>query len=479
MKKIILSMLFVIFIGVFIGSFIEIQKPTKVETNNSIVFSVNKISNDLKNISNLSKEEESIIIATSRGLVKSNVNGNIEGDLVKDFSVEDNGIEYTFILKDDLYWSDGSPLDVNDVKQYFKELLKDGDEDVGALLSIYGAKEFREGKTNFDKGVAISTEGNTINIRLNEKNDNFLLELTKTQYRIRSSLTLWKNLKESYSNINYSGDYYINKFSEDRIELVNKDESENTISFIKDENNEKAMASYEVGERDIVMNPPNNTLEKLYREGKGKFFKTNKGIYLYINSSKEKLNLDIRRKLSLDICKITEEYSENNSNAVELSEGSYFRKDKENLEKLQSRKVSISKISECNLPSKIRLIAENTETIKVYTKYLVELFQEKNIEIDYTFDTKTNIEDKNILNKYDIALLEYEENSNDRGKLYNEIRMLCDEKFDDLVLEDNIYDLYKFIPLMFINENVALSDRVDNLEFDSNGAIDLSNIIKK
>ena len=196
MKKIILSMLFVIFIGVFIGSFIEIQKPTKVENNNSIVFSVNKISNDLKNISNLSKEEESIIIATSRGLVKSNVNGNIEGDLVKDFSVKDNGIEYTFILKDDLYWSDGSPLDVNDVKQYFKELLKDSDEDVGALLSIYGAKEFREGKTNFDKGVAISTEGNTINIRLNEKNDNFLLELTKTQYRIRSSLTLWKNLKE-------------------------------------------------------------------------------------------------------------------------------------------------------------------------------------------------------------------------------------------------------------------------------------------
>ena len=54
MKKIILSVLFVIFIGIFIGSFIEIQKPTKVETNNSIVFSVNKISNDLKNISNLS-----------------------------------------------------------------------------------------------------------------------------------------------------------------------------------------------------------------------------------------------------------------------------------------------------------------------------------------------------------------------------------------------------------------------------------------
>ena len=283
MKKIILSVLFVIFIGIFIGSFIEIQKPTKVETNNSIVFSVNKISNDLKNISNLSKEEESIITATSRGLVKSNANGNIEGDLVKDFSVKDNGIEYTFILKDDLYWSDGSPLDVNDVKQYFKELLKDNDEDVGVLLSIYGAKEFREGKTNFDKGVAISTEGNMINIRLNEKNDNFLLELTKTQYRIRSSLTLWEDLKESYSNINYSGDYYINKFSEDKIELVNKDESENIILFIKDENNEKAMASYEVGERDIVMNPPNNTLEKLYREGKGKFFKTNKGIYLYWN----------------------------------------------------------------------------------------------------------------------------------------------------------------------------------------------------
>ena len=115
------------------------------------------------------------------------------------------------------------------------------------------------------------------------------------------------------------------------------------------------------------------------------------------------------------------------------------------------------------------------ETYKSYL-LLKKKLQEKNIEIDYTFDIKTNIEDKNTLNKYDIALLEYEENSNDRGKLYNKIRMLCDEKFDDLVLEDNIYDLYKFIPLMFINENVALSDRVDNLEFDGNGVIDLSRL---
>ena len=98
------------------------------------------------------------------------------------------------------------------------------------------------------------------------------------------------------------------------------------------------------------------------------------------------------------------------------------------------------------------------------------------MNMDYISSTITIMKSWFTLNKYDIALLEYEENSNDRGKLYNKIRMLCDEKFDDLVLEDNIYDLYKFIPLMFINENVALSDRVDNLEFDGNGVIDLSRL---
>lgn len=477
MKKNFLISLFVIILFTLIFSFIEVQEPNKVNEVNPIVLSINNIPNSLSKVSNLTKEEENIICATSRGLVKINEKGVIEGDLAKDVEVKSDGLEFNFILREDIYWSDGKPIDSNDVKGFFKELLQSEDEsDIDALLNVYGASEFKKGKIDFDKGVAISTVNNVINIRLNQKDINFLLKLTKPQYRLRKSLALWGDLKQYYKNIVYSGDYYINDFSEDKLELVNNKKIEKNILIIKDLNTEKAMASYEVGDRDIVINPPKSTLKKLYDEELGRYYPTKKGIYLYINSIKEKMSLDVRRSLSLYIVKSIKDFEENNINAIEAAEGSYFRKDKEDLEKLQSRKVSLSKSTECTLPNKILAVVENTEDLKEYIKYLAEYFKEKDIELEYKFETKSNIENKDLRNKYDMVFIEYDADDKNREVLYDKIRKLCNESFDNLVIENNVFNLYKVVPLMFMNNNMALSEKANKVLFDSNGNLDFSRL---
>lgn len=49
------------------------------------------------------------------GLMTYDKDGKIINDLVKSYQISDNGKDYTFQLKDDLYWQDGIPLTADDV----------------------------------------------------------------------------------------------------------------------------------------------------------------------------------------------------------------------------------------------------------------------------------------------------------------------------------------------------------------------------
>ncbi|HHY13780.1 MAG TPA: hypothetical protein GX526_03970 [Thermoanaerobacterales bacterium] len=66
------------------------------------------------------KEISNIIF---KGLVKYDKNLNIVPDLAKNWTVSDDGLEWTFSLQDDLKWSDGSPVKSEDVVFTFKQIL--------------------------------------------------------------------------------------------------------------------------------------------------------------------------------------------------------------------------------------------------------------------------------------------------------------------------------------------------------------------
>ena len=185
MKKIIAPLIIGIFIVIFVLGFVEVDNTDTSVSSDTIVYSVTSIANNLEKVTGLSKREEDIICATSKGLIKKNSKGEIVSELAKEINVKDDGIEYEFILNDNIYWSNGDKITPDDIKGFFKELIKSEDEEnIKALLDVYGAKAFRDGEGSFDKGVAITTGDNSIKIRLNKKNDEFLDDLTKPQYRI-------------------------------------------------------------------------------------------------------------------------------------------------------------------------------------------------------------------------------------------------------------------------------------------------------
>lgn len=59
--------------------------------------------------------DRSLIGLIYSGLISYDKDGNLANDLVKDYQVSENGKIYTFQLRDNLFWQDGTPLTADDV----------------------------------------------------------------------------------------------------------------------------------------------------------------------------------------------------------------------------------------------------------------------------------------------------------------------------------------------------------------------------
>lgn len=496
MKKFIIPLVFAIITIIFFSGFIEVDNSDVNEDSNAIVYSVSNITSNLEKVTGLTKREEDIICATSKGLIEKDSDGKIIPSLAKEINVKDDGIEYEFILNDNIYWSNGEKISPEDIRTFFKELIKSEDEkNISALLDVYGAKEFREGKGSFDRGVAITTGDNYIKFRLNRKNDNFLGDLTMPQYRIRKLLPVWGDIKNSYSELIYSGDYKISKISDEEIELSknSKGKGPDNILLVKDDNEELAMASFEIGGRDIVINPPNSQLDKLESDGKLLTFKSSDAYYLAINDNEKGLPLSTRRELYKNIYIATDEFMDDNSQRVESAEGSYFREDKDDLTKLQTRKVSINQEGQLKESKLITLLAEDNDESRDLCKFLVSWFKDNlSINLRYSLVKAEDMNDLSLVKKYDLALLNINANSSDKSEFYKELsqyfndseKKLWEEEISNKTkdfsrIEAKLFDDCTIMPVMFENKNVAISSEVSGIAIDGNGNIDFSGMIKK
>lgn len=488
MRKIIISAVITMIILITGLSFIEIEENLQLEEENSIIYALDKIPNSVKDVSLLSTREKDIITATSKGLVEKNSNGDIEPCLASEVNIKEDGIEYQFKIKNDIYWSDGNLITPDDIVDFFREILKEeSDENIKELLNIYGAREYREGEVSFDSGVAINATEDTVIIRLNSKDDKFLEELTKPQYRVRKFLIMWEDLEANYKDIPYAGDYFISKINEEGMELkVNKynvkDAKVEAIKLVEDKNVELAMAAYDIGERDIVVNPPKSELNRLAGEEKLITLPSDKAKYIYIN---EDLPLKTRRTIYNNYNKALEEYSISNSYFVESAEGSYFREDKDDLTKLQARKVSSNK-DNGKLPEIITLLAEDTIDNRSICKHIQNWYKENTgTTIRYSLVTKEEYENKELRKRYDVVIVDSVANRKHEEKYYSDLEewfnerqknMINEEKYSEL--ENDLFSNYTFLPLVFENINVAISDRVKEIDFDWYGNLKFSDINK-
>ncbi|NSW90743.1 MAG: ABC transporter substrate-binding protein [Firmicutes bacterium] len=106
-----------------------------------------------------------------RRLLMCDENLNVVGtDLAKEWNVSPDGLTYTFVLRDDIKWHDGTKMTAEDVEWSLKMALKSASINatfINAFSKIEGAPEYKEGKTENLAGVTV--EGNKITIKLTDK----------------------------------------------------------------------------------------------------------------------------------------------------------------------------------------------------------------------------------------------------------------------------------------------------------------------
>ncbi len=105
------------------------------------------------------------------GLLSIDSNGNPICDLAKNYTVSSDGLTYTFNLKDNVKFSDGTKLTADDVAFTFTAGSDPSyDGQAGSYFSwIKGYKEYNQGSATSLSGIVVK-DPSTIAITLNEKN---------------------------------------------------------------------------------------------------------------------------------------------------------------------------------------------------------------------------------------------------------------------------------------------------------------------
>lgn len=497
MKKLIILSLVTIMTVAFLVGFIDVVNQDAPKSKEIFTYSVSEVPTNLIKIGSLDERIQDIICATSRGLVELDSIGNINPSLSDSVDVKEEGLEYVFKIKSDIYWSDGSKITPNDIRAFFREIItEEKEENIASILNVYGAKAFREGVGSFSENVGISTSEDSITFRLNSKDDNFIKELTKPQYRLRKNVLLWDNLDNTYNKLIYSGYYSIKEFTVSDITLTRNKKTDTklleNIKIVIGEEEEMAMAAFEIGGRDIVINPPKSQLSRLNTENRLLILESNRGIYLGFNPNDESVTIEDKKSIYGLINKSIEKYQMENSIYMELAEGSYRRSDKEDILKMQARKVISNQYEEETKIRKVTLVAEERSENKEICEYISNWFIENTeIYLDYKLISKEEINDLDTSNYYTIALIEGDLNNLEDVEAYNRFyKLLSKSQQEELdksiveedkentfnVIEEDIFNTYRVLPLGFYNDTIAIKKEIKNMVFDGHKNIDFNQI---
>ena len=265
-----------------------------------------------------------------------------------------------------------------------------------------------------------------------------------------------------------------------------------TIHLVKDDSEDLALAAFEIGDRDIVINPPKSQLERLKKEGKLVEVSSDEALYLAFNINNSNFSNEVKNEIYRLVNEAIEEYQNQNNILVELAECSSLREDKEDLTKLQSRNVMVNTEKDITMPSKIVLVAKESLENKDITNYIYNWFK-NNTDITIVVNLLSE-EDMNLIsekNYYDIALVNAYAKLDDDEQLLNTISSFLPKEQREMInnsnskaekeelfaeIEEDLFNNYRILPLLFYNDTIAVNSAIDNCILDGNGNIDFESI---
>ena len=252
------------------------------------------------------------------GLMKYNEKGEVVEGVAKEMKVSEDGLTYTFVLRDDAKWSNGDPVTAEDFEFSWKRVL---DPDTASeysyqLYYLKNGEAYNNGEATADDVGVKAIDDKTLEVTLESPTEYFPSLVAFYTYYPTQKATVEKN--PDWAKDPSKGDFVTNgpfkcvdwKHNE-AIELVKNDQYYEAdkikldgihFDIIEDQNT--AWQRYEGGEYDFLYNPPTTIVNKLKQsDNKELTIEDELSTYYYeINTEKKPLNnVKVREALSLAI----------------------------------------------------------------------------------------------------------------------------------------------------------------------------------
>jgi oligopeptide transport system substrate-binding protein len=261
--------------------------------------------------------ENRIIGDYIEGLMAEDANAEAIPGQAESYTISDDGLVYTFKLRDGVQWSDGTPVTAGDFVFAFQRLFNPATASDYAYLQfpIKNASEIADGSvTDFNELGVKAIDDKTVEITLEGPTPFFLQALTHyTAYPVPKHVIDkvgddWTNIENIVSNGPYTpvewvpGSYIKSAKSETYWDAANVQIDE--VNYFVQDDLAAALSRYRAGEYDILTDIPSDQAEWIKTNLPGQdYFAPFLGVYYYvINQEKEPFaNADVRKALSMAV----------------------------------------------------------------------------------------------------------------------------------------------------------------------------------
>jgi peptide/nickel transport system substrate-binding protein len=307
-KLITLLALLSMVLGILHLGFYEKNTNTSAKRN-YIVYSMDKFPDSLNNSPQSDLSKEDLLLLLFDGLVYEDKDGKILPEISDEWEVSEDGISYTFHIRDDAFWSNGDKIIAEDFKDFFISLVRNNESSyMDSFSNIVGVREYLNG-TGEEESIAIEAiDDSNLKISLCFSNDNFLNILAQPCFLLRHNQIELDNWREKYNNINYSGAFAIEDFNKDKqIELTynkyywdNENIRENEMIIKENSSSEDNYIDYLFGMVDIIRGFPQTELEALDEKNEITKISTKEKTLLIYNVEENKFFRSYRDRILLD-----------------------------------------------------------------------------------------------------------------------------------------------------------------------------------
>lgn len=511
MKKIVCVLLA---FSLLLSGCIEEKKNVSTNKENYIICSFGELPASL----NIWNSEQAYYNGMStylfEGLVSMDRKGKIQSGLAEDWTISSDGIGYTFNIREDAKWSDGSSITPDDFVTFFKNILssKLGDNLAYDLYPVYGAENYSKGKANFDSVAIRAVGGNKLEIRLNKACPDFLKILSQPQYTLRKGSDLLKNWQEAYKQIKYTGAFMVDNIDSKGVVLVKNpnywDSSEVTndkFLVLNKISAEEAYADYEGDKINLLLNPPISEMERVMSSDNSMIMNSEEVIALSLNPSNKRATKDIALREAIAATINVDDLREKYLSEFQPEEYNIFKKanvysnfnlkiDEKYLKDEDNKKV---------IRNSLVLMAVNNDINKRVCKGIAEQLQDKlNVSVQVKYIMEDEFEAQSKGGEYDMLLGEVKGDYDKKMSIFKALRSdnplnwsgLKDTDLDNnlkmaqYIGDDKGKDEYvkkcsevlaknfTFVPLFKKVDILVKSNYIDGIEVDSQNSIILNKI---